>query len=129
MSNFAIVDSNDFVTQVLVIEQDVIDSGLFGDPSSFEKTSYNTRGGIYYQPGTSTPDPDQTKAFRKNFAGVGYKLDRIRDAFIPPQDFPSWTLNEFSCLWKAPTPMPTDGKPYRWDEATLAWVEIVVPSV
>ncbi|MDO8693506.1 MAG: hypothetical protein Q7J51_05360, partial [Sheuella sp.] len=60
---------------------------------------------------------------------IGGKYDRNRDAFIPPKNFPSWTLNEFSCLWEAPTPMPTDGKAYRWDEPTLSWIEIVVPSV
>ncbi|CAB5162573.1 hypothetical protein UFOVP151_38 [uncultured Caudovirales phage] len=128
MSNFAVTDSNDVVVQVIVIEQDVIDTGLFGDPASFERTSYNTRGGIYYTPNTNTPDPDQSKAFRKNYAGIGYKLDRVRDAFIPPQDYPSWHLNESTCLWEAPTPLPQDGKPYRWDEPTLAWVETVAPT-
>ena len=128
MSHFAKLDANDVVLQVQVIEQDVIDTGAFGDPASFEQTSYNTRGGIYYTPGTNTPDPDQSKAFRKNFAGIGFKLDRVRDAFIPPQNFPSWTLNEFSCLWDAPVPMPIDGKPYRWDEPSLSWIEIVVPT-
>lgn len=128
MGHFAKLDVNDFVLQVQVIEQDVIDTGLFGDPALFEKTSYNTRGGIYYTPNTNTPDPDQTKAYRKNYAGIGYKLDRVRDAFIPPQNFPSWVLNEFSCLWEAPTPMPTDGKTYRWDELTLSWIETVAPT-
>lgn len=123
MSHFAQLDSFDIVLRVLKIEQDVIDGGHFGAPESFEQTSYNTRGGIYYTPNTNTPDPDQSKAFRKNYAGEGYKLDRVRDAFIPPQVFPSWTLNETTCLWKAPTPMPTDGKHYRWDEPTLDWVE------
>lgn len=124
MSHFAKLDENDVVKQVQVIEQDTIDTGAFGNPASFERTSYNTRGGVYYTPDTNTPDPDQSKAYRKNFAGIGYKLDRVRDAFIPPQDFPSWTLNEFSCLWEAPTPYPTDGKTYRWYEPTLSWVEI-----
>lgn len=120
MSHFAQVDENDFVIQVNSIEQDVINTGLFGDPASFVQTSYNTRGGVHSLGGTP---------LRKNFAGIGYKFDRIRDAFIPPQDYPSWILNEFSCLWEAPTPMPADGKPYRWDEATLSWVEITVSSV
>ena len=129
MSHFTYLDGNDVVLQVIVIEQDVINTGAFGDPARFEQTSYNTRGGIYYTPNTNTPDPDQSKAFRKNYAGIGFKFDRIRDAFIPPQDLPSWTLNEFSCLWEAPTPYPIDGKPYRWDEATLSWVEFVATAL
>ena len=60
---------------------------------------------------------------RKNYAGIGYTYDRVRDAFIAPQPFPSWTLVEDTCQWQAPTPMPTDGKVYVWDEATTAWVE------
>lgn len=129
MSHFAKLDANDVVLQVQVIEQDVINTGAFGDPTLFERTSYNTRGGIYFTPETNTPDPDQSKAFRKNFAGIGFKLDRVRDAFIPPQNYPSWVLNEFSCLWEAPTPMPTDGKMYRWNEPTLSWIEITVPTI
>lgn len=122
MSTFAKLDANDFVISVLVIEQEMVNTGLFGDPDSFVQTSYNTRGGIHYgQDGLS----DGGLALRKNYAGIGYKFDRVRDAFIPPKNFPSWVLNEESCLWEAPTPMPTDGKPYRWDEPTLAWVEIV----
>lgn len=129
MSNFAKLDTDNVVVEVLVIEQDVIDTGLFGDPMSFERSSYNTRGGIYYTPNTDTPDQNKSKSFRKNFAGIGYKFDRIRDAFIPPQDYPSWTLNEDSCLWEAPTPMPNDGKTYAWNESTLSWDEIEAPSV
>jgi len=60
--------------------------------------------------------------FRKNYAGIGYTYDEQRDAFIPPQPFPSWVLNEDSCLWDAPVPMPTDGV-YSWDEATNSWVQ------
>ena len=129
MSHFAQLDENDIVLRVLKIEQDVIDGGHFGDPATFEQTSYNTRGGVHYDPATGLPSEDQSKAFRKNFAGIGFKYDRVRDAFIPPKDFPSWVLNEDSCLWEAPTPMPTDGKTYSWDEPTLSWVEILVPSV
>lgn len=128
MSHFAKLDERDVVVHVIVIEQNVIDSGNFGDPNSFVQTSYNTRGGVHYDPNTGLPSGDQSKALRKNFAEINFKFDRVRDAFIPPRDFPSWNLNEDSCLWEAPTPMPTDGKPYRWDEATLSWVEIVVPS-
>lgn len=115
MSHFAIIDENDAVTQVLVIEQDVIDTGAFGNPSNFVQTSYNTYGGAHSLGGTP---------LRKNFAGIGYKYDRVRDAFIPPQPFASWSLNEDTCLWDAPVPMPTDGKIYRWDEATFSWLEV-----
>lgn len=121
MSHFAQLDSADVVFRVLKIEQDVIDGGHFGEPSSFFQTSINTRGGMHYG---ADGLPDGGIALRKNYAGIGFKLDRTRDAFIPPQDFPSWTLNETTCLWDAPTPYPSDGKIYMWDEPTLSWVEI-----
>ena len=113
MSHFAKVEGG-IVTEVLVIEQDVIDTGLFGDPSLWVQTSYNTYGGQH----------PEGRPLRKNYAGIGFTYDAERDAFIPPQPFVSWTLNEDTCLWDAPTPLPDDGKPYRWDEATLAWVEV-----
>ena len=117
MSHFAKVENN-VVTQVIVAEQDVIDSGMFG--AGWVQTSYNTRGGIHYgQDG----QPDGGVALRKNYAGIGYSYDAGRDAFIAPQPFPSWVLNEQTCQWEAPVPMPTDGKMYNWDEATLNWVE------
>ena len=112
MAHFAQV-INGYVQQVIVADQDVIDSGAFG--SGWIKTSYNTSGGQHLLNGTP---------FRKNYAGIGYTYDAQRDAFIPPQPYPSWTLNEDSCLWQPPTPMPTDGKMYDWDEATLSWVNI-----
>ena len=114
MGHFAKVE-NGTVTQVIVVEQDVLDTGLFGDPNLWVQTSYNTLGGVHVLGGTP---------LRKNYAGVGYTYDSGRDAFIPPTPFNSWTLNEDSCLWEAPTPMPNDGKQYQWDEATLSWIEI-----
>ena len=117
MSHFAkVIDG--IVTEVLVIEQDVIDTGLFGDPALFVQTSYNTYGGQH----------PEGRPLRKNYAGLGFTYDAERDAFIPPQPFTSWTLNEDTCLWEAPTPLPDDGKRYRWDEATLAWVEVEAPT-
>jgi len=117
MSHFAkVIDG--IVTEVLVIEQDVIDTGLFGDPALWVQTSYNTHGGQH----------PEGRPLRKNYAGIGYTYDAGRDAFIPPQPFASWTLNEDTCLWGAPAPYPDDGKPYYWDEATLAWVEVVQPE-
>lgn len=117
MSHFAkVIDG--IVAEVLVIEQDVIDTGLFGDPALFIQTSYNTYGGQH----------PEGRPLRKNYAGIGYTYDAVRDAFIPPSPFPSWLLDEDTCLWAAPTPKPDDGKPYRWDETTLAWVEVTLPT-
>lgn len=118
MSHFAQIDENNIVTQVIVIEQDVVDTGLFGDPASWIQTSYNTHGGVHSQGGTP---------LRKNYAGIGYTYDSTRDAFIPPKPFNSWLLNETSCLWEAPTIMPDDGKLYNWDEETTSWIEVAQP--
>lgn len=90
----------------------------------YKRTSYNTRGGVHYNPETNEPSADQSKAFRKNYAGLGYTYDAGRDAFIPPKPYNSWVLNETTCLWDAPVAMPTDGKRYSWDEATTSWVEV-----
>jgi hypothetical protein len=127
MSQFAQIDENNIVQRVLVIDQAEIDTGNWGDPASFVQTSYNTRGGVYYTPNTNTPDPDQSKAFRKNFAGIGYTwLPNGPDGegFVPPSPYPSWVMNSFSYLWEAPVPMPVPNNPpfYIWDEATLSWV-------
>ena len=115
MAHFAQIDENNIVRQVLVIEQDVINTGLFGDPSSFVQTSYNTHAGIHRLGGTP---------LRKNYAGIGYTYDSVRDAFIPPKTFNSWILNENTCQWEAPVNMPTDGKSYDWNEQTLSWIEM-----
>ena len=121
MAHFAKVE-NGTVTQVIVAEADFIATGALGDPASWVQTSYNTRGGVHYgQDGQ--PSADQSKALRKNYAGLGYTYDASRDAFIPPKPFNSWVLNETTCLWDAPVPYPTDGKRYTWDEATTSWVE------
>lgn len=128
MSHFAELDQNDEVIQVIRITQDVLNTGNWGDPANFIQTSFNTRGGIHYGE-DGQPSDDQSKALRKNYAGIGYKYDRDRDAFIPPKTWLSWVLNPDSCLWEAPVPYPIDGKPYRWDEPTLSWVELVAPSV
>ena len=61
---------------------------------------------------------------RKNYAGIGYTYDPLRDAFIPPKPYPSWLLIESTCQWEAPVPMPTEGGPYRWDEETLSWIHV-----
>ncbi len=122
MSHFAQINSDNIVTQVIVIEQQTLNSGLWGDPNSWIQTSYNTRGGVHYG---ADGQPDGGIPLRKNYAGVGFTYDRGRDAFIPPQPFPSWVLNEDTCLWSAPVPYPTDGQQYTWDEATLNWLAVV----
>ena len=115
MAHFAQIDGSNIVTRVLVIEQEVVDTGLFGEPSSFVQTSYNTHGGVHTLGGTP---------LRKNYAGIGYTYDSIRDAFIPPKPYNSWVLNEDTCLWGAPVAMPDNGKMYTWEENSLNWVEI-----
>ena len=112
MAHFAEVDSTNTVLRVIVADQDFINSGAVGDPLHWVQTSYNTHSGVHALGGTP---------LRKNYAGIGYTYDVSRDAFIPPKPFASWVLNEDTCLWEAPVPMPTDGKMYRWDEATVSW--------
>ena len=113
MAHFAKVENN-IVVQVIVAEQDVINSGLFGNPLSWIQTSYNTYGGVHILGGAP---------LRKNFAGIGYTYDTVRDAFITPKPYQSWVLNEQTCLWEAPISYPNDGNSYIWDEPTLSWVE------
>jgi hypothetical protein len=124
MGHFARV-VNGKVTQVIVAEQDFIDAGHVGEPSEWIQTSYNTRGGVHYDPATGQPSADQTKALRANYAGPGYLYDYINDVFIPPKPYSSWVLNQSTWAWNAPIPMPTDDKMYQWDEATKAWNEVV----
>ena len=103
MSHFAeVIDG--VVVRVIVAEQDFIGSGAVGDPQRWIQTSYNDR-------------------IRKNYAGIGYAFDAERDAFIAPRPFASWFLDEATCEWSAPAPMPTDGKLYRWDELAKTWIE------
>tara|TARA_Y100000310_G_scaffold256503_1_gene264322 strand:- start:267 stop:686 length:420 start_codon:yes stop_codon:yes gene_type:complete len=120
MSHFAQIDENNIVIKVLVIEQEEIDTGNWGDPNTWIQTSYNTRGGVHYTP-NSAGVPDGGVALRKNYAGVGYGYDEERDAFIPPQPYPSWLVDEDTCIWKAPVSQPDDGKSYDWNESELTW--------
>lgn len=125
MAHYATLDENNIVTHVCV-GRDETDTT---EPDwevyyKAKRTSYNTRGGIYYDPATGEPAADQSKAFRKNYAGIGFTFDEQRDAFIPPKPFASWLLNEQSCLWDPPVPYPTDGKRYEWDETIQSWKEI-----
>jgi hypothetical protein len=103
MAHFANIDSNNIATEVIVSEQDFINSGAVGDSFLWVQTSYNGN-------------------FRKNYAAVGYTYDKTKDAFIAPKPYPSWTLVEDTCQWEAPTAMPEDGQAYTWDEDTTSWV-------
>lgn len=136
MAHFAQIDENNIVQQVLVIEQDEINSYRWGDPARWIQTSYNTRGGMYYIPHTNTPDPDQSKAFRKNYAGIGYVWlpnGPQGGGFAPPQPYPSWVLDPFSYQWEAPVPVPARPWPegvvgYQWDESTQSWTPVYGPN-
>jgi len=123
MSHFAkVVDG--IVTNVIVAEQEFFNTFVDDSAGEWIQTSYNTRGGVHYQPNSDTPSQDQTKALRKNYAGIGFTYDRDKDAFIPPQPYSSWTLNETTCLWEAPVAYPDDGKEYIWNESITNWTEV-----
>jgi hypothetical protein len=127
MSHFAKLDQNNIVIFVTVGRQE--DDGKEKELSertgdTYKQTSYNTYNGIHYNAETNEPSLDQSKAFRKNFAGVGYSYDKDRDAFIPPQPYSSWTLNEQTCNWDSPVPYPNDGSIYSWNEGTQVWDKV-----
>lgn len=131
MAHFAKLDKNNVVVFVTVGRQE--DDGQeqalsirTGDV--YKQTSYNTRGGVHYNPETNLPSEDQSKAFRKNFAGIGYTYDYVRDAFIPPKLYASWSLNENTCLWDPPMPYPNDGQIYLWNEETTSWDLVETPA-
>ena len=118
---------NGIVTKVIVAEPEFFDNFVDDSAGEWIQTSYNTRGGIHYQPDTDIPSDDQSKALRKNYAGIGYSYDANRDAFIPSKPYDSWVLDEASCLWNAPTPYPDDDNSYDWDESAQQWV-LFVPT-
>ena len=121
MAHYVVLDSNNIVVNGFVGRDENEDGVNWEQYYSAKRTSYNTRGGVHYDPDTNKPSADQSKAFRKNYAGIGYTYDEARDAFIPPQPFPSWTLNESTCLWEAPVPYPDDNQMYLWNEETQQW--------
>lgn len=116
MAHFAKV-VNGIVAQVIVAEPEFFDTFVDSSPGEWIQTSYNTYGGVHRNGGTP---------LRKNYAGIGFTYDSIRDAFIPPKPYDSWTLDEGTCLWNPPVAYPNDGKPYEWNEQSQSWVEIYV---
>lgn len=135
MAHYAFLDGNNIVTQVIVGKdegEDGVDWEVwYGNflNQTCKRTSYNTRGGVHYTDGQ--PSQDQSSAFRKNYAGIGFYYDENRDAFIPPKPNESWVLNEFSCLWEPPVPRPDtsfipaqyiDFNRYVWSDNTENWI-------
>ena len=120
MAHFAQIDENNIVIRILVIEQEEINTGNWGNPNTWIQTSYNTRAGVHYTP-NSAGVPDSGTPLRKNYAGIGYTYDKIRDAFIPPKPYSSWVLNEDKCIWEAPVSHPDNDNFYIWDEESLDW--------
>jgi hypothetical protein len=120
MAHYAKVNQG-LVEKVIVAEDEFFNTFVDSTPGEWIQTSYNTRGGVHYQPNSNTPSDDQSKALRKNFASIGYSYDQTRDAFIPPQPFNSWVLNETTCLWEAPVAYPDDGQEYTWNETDQQW--------
>lgn len=123
MSHYAKV-LNQIVQKVIVADAEFFDTFVDDSPGSWIQTSYNTRGGVHYQPNSNIPSEDQTKALRKNYAGIGMTYDSTRDAFIPEKPFNSWVLDETSCLWDPPITRPSiqdDGADpiiWRWN---ISW--------
>lgn len=125
MAHYAFLDENNVVTEIITGKNESnfdweVQYGIFRGQAC-KRTSYNTRGGIYYNPNTNEPNSDQSKAFRKNYAGIGYTYNPQLDAFIAPKPFESWLLNEISCLWEAPILCPENGDEYQWNEAEQKW--------
>jgi hypothetical protein len=128
MAHFAKVN-NGVVINVIVAEPEFFDTFIDDSPGSWIQTSYNTRGGVHYQPDSDIPSEDQSKALRANYAGIGYVYNIENDVFHAPQPYPSWTISTPTWIWQPPVPMPADasspgGHYYRWDEPTLSWVVI-----
>ena len=115
MAHFAKV-INGVVTQVIVAESEFFESFVDTSPGEWIQTSYNTHGGVHLNGGTP---------LRMNFAGVGFTYDKDKDVFIPPKIYNSWVLNEDSCLWEPPIPVPSDNKKYFWNEQKISWEEVL----
>jgi hypothetical protein len=122
MAHYAKVLNNQ-VVDVIVADETFMENFVDNSPGEWVQTSYNTVGGVHYNEDL-TPSNDQSKALRKNFAGVGYTYDSERDAFIPPKPYESWSLDEQSCLWKPPVPRPDNNSFYGWNEENQSWEEV-----
>jgi hypothetical protein len=118
MAHYAKVNQG-LVEKVIVAEAEFFNTFVDSTPGEWIQTSYNTRGGVHYQPNSNTPSDDQSKALRKNFAGVGYHYDGT--GFYAPQPFSSWTFNNTTYEWEAPVAYPDDGQNYEWNETTKQW--------
>ncbi len=119
MAHFAEIDENNVVLRVIVgVDEPLDGEAIYHEMTgtTWKKTSYNTVAGEHLLGGTP---------FRKNYAGIGYTYDSDRDAFIPPQPYSSWTLDEQTCQWNSPAPFPNDEKQYFWDEPSVSWKEFV----
>jgi len=127
MAHYAQIDSENTVANVFVgRDENDLPEGIENwenyyttEGFTVRRTSYNTHGGIHYTDGE--PSEDQSQAFRFNYAGIGFAYDDGRDAFISPTPYPSWVLDEATCLWVAPVPYPDEGL-HVWDEETLSWI-------
>ena len=125
MAHYAKVN-NTIVEKVIVAEAEFFDTFVDSSPGAWVQTSYNTRGGVHYEPNSNTPSSDQSKALRKNYAVIGGSYDGI--GFYSPQPFASWTLNSTTYYWEPPVTYPSDGKDYIWNESvykaynTKGWV-------
>jgi hypothetical protein len=117
MAHFAEIDSNNVVLRVIVVDNK--------DTSTPDGTEVESIGVAFCQRlfGGNWLKTSYNGNVRKNYAGIGYTYNAGLNAFVPPKPFASWVLNELTCQWQAPTPMPNDGKKYSWDEATTSWVE------
>tara|TARA_B100000900_G_C20558950_1_gene708028 strand:+ start:1375 stop:1743 length:369 start_codon:yes stop_codon:yes gene_type:complete len=118
MAHYAKINQG-LVEKVIVAEAEFFNTFVDSTPGEWIQTSYNTRGGVHYQPNSNTPSDDQSKALRKNFAGVGYHYDGT--GFYAPQPFPSWTFNNTTYEWECSVTYPDDGKDYEWNESTKQW--------
>ena len=117
MAHFARLENNQVVQVVVVANQELLDNGVESE----------AKGIAFLQslfPGTVWVQTSYNGNFRKKYAAVGDVYDAVRNAFIGPSPFPSWALDENTCLWVPPTPMPIDGNPYTWDEGNGVWVEV-----
>ena len=121
MAHYAKV-KNGIVEQVIIAEPEFFTSFVDTSPGEWIQTSYNTIGGVHYEPNSNTPSGNQSKALRKNYAVIGGCYDGI--GFSDPQPFASWTLNSTTYFWEPPVAYPSDGKDYKWDESSTSWKEI-----